>query len=138
MKDSTFTSVWDAIEDDPAEREDLKARSNAMMRLKAHIAAKGWDAGTAAAELQVDLFLVECLLKGRIGQLDQESLASMQRAAEISTKVVLTPFDPVDYLDSEEAIAEFIEAARETEDEEYIAHANQVADRARRKLLVTR
>lgn len=31
MKDSTFTSVWDAIEDDPAERADLKARSDAMM-----------------------------------------------------------------------------------------------------------
>lgn len=85
MKDRTFTSAWDAIEDDPAEREDLKARSDAMMRLKEHIAAKGWDAETTAVELQVDLFLVECLLKGRIGQLDQESLASMQRAAGIST-----------------------------------------------------
>lgn len=74
----------------------------------------------------------------RIGQLDQEHLAAMMRAAGISTKVVLTPFDPVDYLDSEDAIAEFIEAARETGDEEYIAHAGRVADRARRKLSVTR
>ena len=31
MNQSTFTSVWDAIEDDPAEREDLKVRSDAMM-----------------------------------------------------------------------------------------------------------
>lgn len=83
MKERTFTRAWDAIEDDPAERADLKARSDAMMRLKAHIAAKGWDAETAAAELQVNLFLVECLLKGRIGQLDQESLVAMQRAAGI-------------------------------------------------------
>ncbi|MAC13299.1 MAG: transcriptional regulator [Alcanivorax sp.] len=83
MNQSTFTSVWDAIEDDPAEREDLKARSDAIIRLKAHIAAKGWDAETAAAELQVNLFLVECLLKGRIGQLDRQSLAAMQRAAGI-------------------------------------------------------
>jgi len=83
MNQSTFTSVWDAIEDNPAERADLKARSDAMIRLKAHIAAKGWDAETAAAELQVDLFLVECLLKGRIGQLDQASLVAMQRAAGI-------------------------------------------------------
>ncbi|WP_323773609.1 hypothetical protein [Alcanivorax sp.] len=134
MKDRTFTSIWDAIEDAPSEREDLKTRSDAMMRLKAHIGAKGWDAGTAAAELQVDLFLVECLLKGRIGQLDQESLVAMQQAAGISTKDVLTPFDPVEGLDSEEAIAEFIEAAKETGDEEYIAHAGRVADRARRKL----
>ena len=138
MKERTFISVWDAIEDDPEEREDLKARSNAMMRLKELIAGKGWDAETAAAELQVDRFLVECLLKGRIGQLDQESLAAMQRAAGISTKDVLTPFDPVEGLDSEEAIAEFIEAAKETGDEEYIAHASRVADRARRKLSVTR
>ena len=80
MKDSTFTSVWDAIEDDTAERADLKARSDAMMRLKAHIAGKGWDAETAAAELQVDVFLVECLLKGRIGQLDRQNLEAMMRA----------------------------------------------------------
>ncbi|SEF92939.1 hypothetical protein SAMN04515663_10562 [Alcanivorax sp. DSM 26293] len=44
MSQSTFTSVWDASEGAPAEREDLKARSDSMMRLKAHIAAKGWDA----------------------------------------------------------------------------------------------
>lgn len=83
MKGSTFTSVWDAIEDDPAERADLKARSDAMMRLKAHIEAKGWDAETTAAELQTDVFLVECLLKGRIGQLNRQSLAAMMRAAGI-------------------------------------------------------
>lgn len=83
MKDSTFTRVWDAIEDDPAERADLKARSDAMMQLKEHIAGKGWDAETAALELQTDGFLVECLLKGRIGQLDQASLAAMMRAAGI-------------------------------------------------------
>jgi predicted XRE-type DNA-binding protein len=38
MKDSTFISVWDGLEDDPAERTDLKARSDAMMQLKEHIA----------------------------------------------------------------------------------------------------
>lgn len=104
------------------------------MRLKAHIAAKGWDAGIAATELQADLFLVECLLKGRIGQLDQKSLVAMQRAAGISTKDVLTPFDPVEGLDSEEVIAEFIEAAKETGDEEYISRARRLADQARCKL----
>lgn len=79
MKDATFTSAWDAIEDDPAERADLKARSDVMIRLKELIAAKGWDAETTAVELQTDVFLVECLLKGRIGQLDEESLMAMQR-----------------------------------------------------------
>lgn len=84
MKDSTFTSVWDGLEDDAAERADLKARSDAMMQLKEHIAGKGWSADIAASELQADVFLVECLLKGRVGQLDRQSLAAMMRAAGIS------------------------------------------------------
>ena len=82
-KHSTFISVWDAIEDDPAERADLKTRSDAMMQLKEHIAGMGWDVETAAAELQIDGFLVECLLKGRIGQLDRQNLEAMMRAAGI-------------------------------------------------------
>ena len=36
-----FSSVWDAIEDTPAEAENMKLRSALMMALKEHIARTG-------------------------------------------------------------------------------------------------
>ena len=36
-----FESVWDGIEDNPAEAENLKLRSAMMMALKSHIERQG-------------------------------------------------------------------------------------------------
>ena len=44
------------------------------------------------------------------------------------------PFDPVDYLDSEEGIEEYLLAATEEGDPDGIADAQAVAARAREKL----
>jgi predicted XRE-type DNA-binding protein len=38
MSKRRFSSVWDAIEDTPAEAENMKLRSQLMMALKDHIA----------------------------------------------------------------------------------------------------
>lgn len=46
-------------------------------------------------------------------------------------KEKLTPFDPAEGLDSEEAIAVFLEEAFKTEDAGYIAHALGVVARAK-------
>lgn len=46
----------------------------------------------------------------------------------------LTSFDPVEHLKSDQAIADFMEAAFETNDPRYIAHAQDVAERAQRAL----
>jgi DNA-binding phage protein len=44
----------------------------------------------------------------------------------------LYPYDPAEDLTSEQAIAQFIALAFETGDPDYIAHAKQVVDRARK------
>ena len=41
MTDEAFESVWDAVEDTPAEAENMKLRSSLMIALKEHIAAAG-------------------------------------------------------------------------------------------------
>ena len=41
-----------------------------------------------------------------------------------------TPFDPAKYLDTPEALAAFLEAALETRDRDYIAHALAIAARS--------
>ena len=53
MSDEQFSSVWDAIEDTPAEAENMKLRSSLMMALEAHIKAEGWTQTEAARRLHV-------------------------------------------------------------------------------------
>jgi hypothetical protein len=48
MSDWAFKSVWDAIEDDPAQTANLKHRSALMMAIGEHIKAKGLNQSEAA------------------------------------------------------------------------------------------
>ena len=41
MSNERFSSVWDAIEDTPAEAENMRLRSALMMALKEHITRTG-------------------------------------------------------------------------------------------------
>ena len=48
MSNQRFASVWDAIEDTPAEAESMKVRSALMMQLHQHLEQlPGTDAETA-------------------------------------------------------------------------------------------
>ena len=53
MSNETFKSVWDAIEDTPAEAENMKLRSALMMALDKHIRSQGWTQAEAARQLGV-------------------------------------------------------------------------------------
>jgi predicted XRE-type DNA-binding protein len=65
MSNETFASVWDAIEDTPAEAENMKLRSTLMMALEQHIRTKGWTQAEAARQLGVTQPRVSDLLRGR-------------------------------------------------------------------------
>ena len=41
MSNERFDSVWDAIEDTPAQAENMRLRSSLMMALKQHISREG-------------------------------------------------------------------------------------------------
>ena len=77
MSNETFASVWDAIEDTPAEAENMKLRSTLMMALEQHIRAKGWTQAEAARQLGVTQPRVSDLLRGKINLCALDTLGNM-------------------------------------------------------------
>ncbi len=80
MSNETFDSVWDAIEDTPAEAQNMKLRSALMMALEAHIRAQGWTQAEAARQLQVTQPRVSDLLRGKINLFSLDTLVNMVAA----------------------------------------------------------
>ena len=87
MSNETFASVWDAIEDTPAEAENMKLRSSLMMALDQHIRAKGWTQVETARRLGVTLPRVSDLLRGKINLFSVDSLINMLVAAGLHVEV---------------------------------------------------
>ena len=51
MSDERYASVWDAIETDPGQAENMKLRSRLMMALRDHIAQEKLSQAAAASIL---------------------------------------------------------------------------------------
>ena len=81
MSTDSFASVWDAIEDTPAQAENMKLRSALMMALEQHIRAQGWTQAEAARRLSVTQPRVSDLLRGKIGLFGLDTLVNMVVAA---------------------------------------------------------
>ncbi|MER8527281.1 MULTISPECIES: XRE family transcriptional regulator [unclassified Mesorhizobium] len=87
MSNETFASVWDAIEDTPAEAENMKLRSTLMMALEQHIRAKGWTQVEAARHLGVTQPRVSDLLRGKINLFALDTLVNMVVAAGLHVEM---------------------------------------------------
>ncbi len=87
MSDDGFASVWDAIEDTPADVQTMKLRSALMMALDRHIRAKGWTQGEAARRLGVTEPRVTDLLHGKIGQFPLDDLVALLTAVGLHVEV---------------------------------------------------
>jgi predicted XRE-type DNA-binding protein len=81
MSEHRFTSVWDAIEDTPAEAQNMKLRSALMIALKDHIGRKGWTQAEAARRLGVTQPRVSDLTRGKIDLFGLDTLVNMATAA---------------------------------------------------------
>ncbi len=89
MKIETFDSVWDAIEEDPGIRENLKLRSELMFALTQHIKREGLTQGRAAKLLGVTQPRISNLMRGKIDLFGLDMLVKMAAAAglRVSMKV---------------------------------------------------
>jgi predicted XRE-type DNA-binding protein len=76
-KEQTFASVWDAIEDTPAEAENMKLRSTLMMALEQHIEDRGWTQVEAAKVFGVSQPRISDLMRGKISLFSLDTLISM-------------------------------------------------------------
>ena len=73
-----YHSIWDAIENTPAEDENMKLRSELMMAITAYIDEKGWTQKEAAAHLEITQPRVSDLMSGKINLFALDALVNMR------------------------------------------------------------
>lgn len=72
-----FNSVWDAIEETPAQAENMRLRSSLMMALKDYISRQGLSQSQAAKLFGVTQPRVSDLLRGKIDLFGLDALVNM-------------------------------------------------------------
>lgn len=82
-----YENVWDAIEDSPAEAENMKLRSVLMLAIKDHIARKKMTQGKAAELFGVTQPRVSDLLRGKINLFGLDALVNMAIAAGLKIEL---------------------------------------------------
>lgn len=87
MTSKRFASVWDAIEDTPAQAENMKLRSSLMMALKDHIAQEGLSQSSAAKVFGVTQPRVSDLQRGKIDLFSLDTLVNMLAAADLHVEM---------------------------------------------------
>jgi predicted XRE-type DNA-binding protein len=87
MRKKRFANVWDAIEDTPAQAENMKLRSALMMALKNHIAKTGLSQSEAAEMLGVTQPRISDLKRGKIGLFSLDTLVNMIGAAGLHVEM---------------------------------------------------
>jgi predicted XRE-type DNA-binding protein len=89
MTTQRFASVWDAIEDTPAEAENMKIRSQLMVQLKSYITRSGLSQGDAAKVFGVTQPRVSDLMRGKINLFAIDALVNMAAAAGLHVNLQL-------------------------------------------------
>lgn len=89
MTKQQFTSVWDAIEDTPAEAENMKLRSELMVALKNHITRAEISQQQAAQLLGITQPRVSDLMRGKINLFALDALVNMATAAGLHVHLTI-------------------------------------------------
>ncbi|BAJ83082.1 Xre family transcriptional regulator (plasmid) [Acidiphilium multivorum AIU301] len=87
MSNERFSSVWDAIEDTPAEAENMKLRSALIMALKERITREGLSQSQAAKLFGVTQPRISDLLRGKINLFGLDTLVNMAVAAGLHVEL---------------------------------------------------
>jgi predicted XRE-type DNA-binding protein len=87
MKHERFDSMWDAIEDTPAEAENMKLRSVLMTALEDQIARARLTQEEAARLLGITQPRVSDLVRGRIDRFGLDTLVNLATVAGLHVKM---------------------------------------------------
>ena len=90
MKNQTFTSVWDAIEDTPQAAASMKARSTLLMELANVIQKRSMSQSEAAEFFGVTQPRISDLVRGKIDLFSLDTLMNMASTAGMSPVVKLS------------------------------------------------
>ena len=87
MTGQCFNSIWDAIEDTPAQAENMRLRSALMIALKDCIAHEGLSQSQAARLFGVTQPRVSDMMRGKIELFGLDSLVNMAAAAGLRVEL---------------------------------------------------
>jgi len=87
MSKKRFANVWDAIEDTPAQAENMKLRSALMIALRDHIDRMGLNQSEAAKLFGVTQPRVSDLVRGKIELFGLDTLVNMVAAAGLHVEM---------------------------------------------------
>ena len=83
----SFDSIWDAIEDDPAQRENMKVRSALMTVLTDFILSEGMTQAQAAKKFGVTQPRISALMRGKVDLFAIDTLVNMLGAAGLHVEM---------------------------------------------------
>ena len=87
MSNERFASVWDAIEETPAQAENMRLRSALMIALKDYIDSESLSQSQAARLFGVTQPRVSDLVRGKIELFGLDTLVNMLSAAGLQLEV---------------------------------------------------
>lgn len=82
-----FDSVWDALEDTPAEAANMRLRSELMIAIREAVAGWGVTQAAAARRLEVTQPRLNDLLRGRINNFSVDALVLLAARAGLAVRV---------------------------------------------------
>ncbi len=91
MSQQRFKSVWNAIEDTPAEAENMRLRSTLMAALKEHFTRSELTQTQVATLLGVTQPRVSDLMRGKINLFALDALVNMAAAAGLHVELRVVP-----------------------------------------------
>ena len=86
---TTYESVWDAIEDSPQERANLRLRSELMLEIARDIRRNGWTQVEAAQKCGISQPRVNDLLRGKITKFSLDSLVNIATTLVHTVRVLV-------------------------------------------------
>ncbi len=81
VETETFPTVWDALFEDPANRLNLKMRSNLIIAIKGRVREWGITQKEAAKRLGISQPRLNLLLKGKINEFSLDGLIALLEPA---------------------------------------------------------
>ena len=90
MTTEVFESVWDALEDTPAEAENMKLRSSLMIAIGEAVSAWQVTQTDAAKRVGVTQPRLNDLLRGRVGKFSLDALVALAARAGLAVHLEIT------------------------------------------------
>jgi predicted XRE-type DNA-binding protein len=87
MNGNRFASVWDAIEDTPAEAENMKLRSALMIALTEEIKRRKWTQCEAGKSFGLMQPRISDLMRGKVDRFSLDALVNMAATAGLHVEL---------------------------------------------------